>query len=695
MARIKEHPILSIPKAELIEFSFEGRRVPARKGEVISSALMAEGVSVFRHHHRDGAPQGIYCANGQCAQCLVIADGRPVKACMTPVRPGMSVQSCRGLPELPADDNLPDMAPVQTVHTECLIIGGGPAGLSAAIELAKLGVRAILVDDKLALGGKLTLQTHNFFGSRADCYAGTRGIDIAWLLEGELLEHGRDSIEIWLGSPAVGVFCDGKVGIVREGSYVLVEPQTLLVAAGAREKALAFPGCDLPGVYGAGAFQTLVNRDLVLAAQRLFICGGGNVGLISGYHALQAGIEVVGLAEAMPYCGGYSVHLDKLRRLGVPVYTSHTVLRAEGSGRLESVTIGQVDRAFRPLPGTQKSFEVDTLLIAVGLSPVNEIYLKATEYGMKVYAAGDAEEIAEASAAIFSGRIQGRRIARELGRPCLIPSDWSGLLALLRGKPGPAGQPNPKPIPGRIYPVIRCAQRIPCDPCSQACPKASITMDGLAGLPSFESEVCLGCAECVLACPGLAIVLVDEGFDPERRRALLTLPLELEEGRIRIGEEVETVGAEGERIGAGRLLAFKNSDSQDRRRLLLLEVPFDDRLRVAGIRLQKPEAAGRSAGPPEQEEAIVCRCERVTQGQIAGLIRAGYRDMNQIKSALRAGMGACGGKNCTELILRLFREQGVDPKEVKLPVHRPPESEVPLEVYAGVNEKGPQGEQVL
>jgi len=688
MARLKEHPILSIPEAELIEFTFEGRAVPARKGEPISSALMAAGIGVFRYHHRDGSPQGLYCANGQCAQCLVIADGRPVKACLTPVDPGLAVRSCRGLPELPPDDRVPEMAPLETIRTECLIIGAGPAGLSAAIEMAKLGVRAILVDDKLTLGGKLTLQTHNFFGSRADCYAGTRGIDIARLLEDELREHGGNLLEIWLGSPAVGVFCDGKVGVVRKGSYVLVEPEVLLVAAGAREKALAFPGCDLPGVYGAGAFQTLVNRDLVRAAERLFICGGGNVGLISGYHALQAGIEVVGLAEALPYCGGYNVHLDKLRRLGVPVYTSHTVLRAEGSGRLQRVTICQVDGAFRPLAGTEKSFAVDTLLIAVGLSPVNEIYLKAREYGMKVQAAGDAEEIAEASAAIFSGRIQGRRIARELGRACIIPEDWGSLLATLRSKPGPMKRWEARPIPGRVYPVIRCTQPIACNPCSEACPKRAISMEGLADLPAFESEACLGCAECVLACPGLAIVLVDEGFDRERRLALLTLPLEFAEDGLRIGAQVDTVGIEGEQVGAGRIVALKNSASQDRRRLLLLEVPFEDRLRVAGIRWQKIRETGGRAAPPTRNEAIVCRCERVTDGQIVALIRAGCRDLNQIKSALRAGMGACGGKNCTELILRLFQREGIDLKEVVLPSHRPPETEVPLEVFAGAREGG-------
>ena len=111
---------------------------------------------------------------------------------------------------------------------------------------------------------------------------------------------------------------------------MLIKPEVLFVASGAREKSLAFSGNTLPGVYGAGAFQTLVNRDLIKPSEKLFIVGGGNVGLIAGYHALQAGIEVVGLVEALPECGGYKVHKDKLVRMGVPVYTSHTILSANG-----------------------------------------------------------------------------------------------------------------------------------------------------------------------------------------------------------------------------------------------------------------------------------------------------------------------------------------------------------------------------
>ena len=689
MGRIEKHPILHIERRPIVEFTYNQQRIIAKEGEMISSALYANGIRVFGHHHRDGAPQGIYCANGQCSQCVVIANGRAVKACMTPVAPNMNVESCEGKPKLPSDDTVPEMHPVSTIKTECLIIGGGPAGLSAAIEMAKFGVHAILVDDKYSLGGKLTLQTHNFFGSRGDCFAGIRGIDIATLLEKELDPYSGTLIDIWLNSPAIGVFYDKKVGIVKDGTYVLVEPEILLVATGAREKTLAFPGCDLPGIYGAGAFQTLVNRDLVIPTNRLFICGGGNVGLIGGYHALQAGIEVVGLVEALPTCGGYKVHLDKLKRLGVPVYTSHTILRADGKDHLESVTICKIDKNFKPISGTERSYEVDTLLIAVGLSPVDEMYQKAKEYGMRVFAAGDAQEIAEASAAMFSGRIQGRKIAQKLRGSVLVQKEWDKLVAILRSKPGLLKSMAIHPLPGKVYPIVRCLQEIPCNPCSEACPKGAIRIKAgtLTGQPSFEASCCLGCAECVVACPGLAIILVDEGYDKNCKRALLTLPYELDRNMIKAGDEVTTVGLEGERIGIGKVIAYKNADSQDRRGLVMLDVPFEDRHSVANFRSKSPEditSEDMYLSEDDEENTIICRCERITKKEIVNLIRAGYRNMNQLKAALRTGMGACGGKNCTELILRLFREEGVALEDITLPVYRPPDTEVSLGIFAGI-----------
>jgi NADPH-dependent 2,4-dienoyl-CoA reductase/sulfur reductase-like enzyme len=309
--RIEEHPILDVPDLDLVNFYFNGEKLSARRGEMISSALIANGINVFGHHPKDGSAQGIFCANGQCAKCTVIANGVAVKSCMTAVSENMIVQSAEGLPKLAEEVEPVDFKPIEETSCDVLIIGGGPAGLSAAHELGKHGVDVLLIDDKNRLGGKLVLQTHKFFGSEEDSRAGTRGHHIGDILASELTQY--ESVKTWLNSTALFVFSDKKVGIIKDGVYQLVSPIRILNAAGAREKFLRFPGNKLARIYGAGAFQTLVNRDLVRPTKRLFIVGGGNVGLIAGYHALQAGIEVVGLAEAMPNCGGYKVHADKLR----------------------------------------------------------------------------------------------------------------------------------------------------------------------------------------------------------------------------------------------------------------------------------------------------------------------------------------------------------------------------------------------
>lgn len=232
--RITQHPILPIEPRERVAFYWRGQELTAFSDETIASALFASGVRVFGHHPKDGSPQGIFCANGQCAQCLVLADGKPVKSCMELVKPGMHVEPADGLPELPRESKAPATHDIPVIETPVLIIGGGPAGLAAAIELGQRGIQAILVDDKHRLGGKLVLQTHRFFGSINAVYAGTRGIDIATRLEKEL--RAFDCIRIWTNSTALAVFSDQRVGILRDGErYVLVKPQVLLVAAGARE----------------------------------------------------------------------------------------------------------------------------------------------------------------------------------------------------------------------------------------------------------------------------------------------------------------------------------------------------------------------------------------------------------------------------------------------------------------------------
>ena len=166
------------------------------------------------------------------------------------------------------------------------------------------------------------------------------------------------------------------------------------------------------------------------------IVGAGNIGLIVGYQLLQAGVEVKALIDALPKIGGYLVHASKLKRLGVPIYTSHTIKNARGKESVEGATIVELDKNMNPVKGTEKDFEVDLILIAVGLSASNKIlsqigckntyvkemgawlpihneYMETTIEG--IYLAGDAGGIAEASTAMLEGKLAGAAIAEKEG----------------------------------------------------------------------------------------------------------------------------------------------------------------------------------------------------------------------------------------------------------------------------------------
>ena len=693
--RIKSHPILTDKSTASIPFHWEKQKLFAKPGEMISSALFANGINVFGHHPKDNSPQGIYCANGQCSQCMVLANEVPVKACMTPVEAGMKVNPVDGLYALPEVVSYQSSKYTDLTYEEpdVLILGGGPAGLSAAIELGKLGVSIILVDDKDRLGGKLVLQTHRFFGSSEAVYAGTRGIDIAKKLENET--RAQSSVEVWLRSTALAVFEDKSLGILRDNkTYSLVKPKILLVATGAREKSLAFVGNTLPGVYGAGAFQTLVNRDLVKPCKNLFIVGGGNVGLIAGYHAIQAGIHVAGLVEAAPHCGGYKVHLDKLKRSGVPVFTSTTVVKAIGKDAVEKVVIASVDEHFQPIPGTEQEIACDTVLIAVGLDPVNEFLTKARQVGMQVYSAGDAREIAEASAAIFSGKIVGNQIAMLLGkRHEAIPLEWAEFEAILKSKPGDLRSAQSYNKLEGVYPVMHCDQEIPCDPCSTVCPKhlIAISKTDIRNIPKFpygEETDCIACARCVSVCPGLAVTLVD--FRKSKEYAIVTLPYEQNAEQVRLGTLVTVTDIDGETLGQLKVISTRKLPNYSGTTLISLEAPKEMATKISGVRIitsDSPEAFDENVDFNKlADDAIICRCERVTAGEIRKLIRSGVRDVNQIKAMSRASMGACGGKTCLTMIKRLFQSEGIPLDEVTDSTVRAVFVEVPIGILAGVEE---------
>ncbi|MDX9956960.1 MAG: FAD-dependent oxidoreductase [Spirochaetia bacterium] len=685
MNRIIEHPVVDIPDTrQLVHFSFDGNEMEGYAGEALSSALFANGIKRFSEHPKGiaqpgGAPQGIFCANGQCSQCSVMIDGVVLKSCITPLRAGMDVRTVIGIPPLAEDDSPARHTQIREIKTEVLVIGGGPSGLAAAVELAETGLEVVLVDDKAELGGKLVLQTHKFFGSEADCYAGTRGYDIAKKLEQQL--RASPKVRILVNSPVVGLYKDRKAGIYENYSnYVLVDFKALVVAAGARERSILFPGNDLPGVYGAGAFQTLVNRDLVKAAEKVFVIGSGNVGLIGAYHALQAGIGVAGICEILPKINGYKVHADKIVRMGVPVYLNSTVLAVEGDGKVERVTIAGVDKDWNPILETARTFEVDTVLVAAGLSPCDELYRQAQAFGFTAVSAGDAEEIAEASSAMFGGRIAALSLARVMGRKVTIDQAWLDKREVLKSKPGDVIQRERAVLDASWKPVFFCTEEIPCDPCTTVCPTKSIKLNPIKGsimdLPYFEGS-CKGCSACVAACPGLAISLVRR-IDTEWAEVML--PFEYKADTWDTGRRVPVLADDGRFLEEAELVR-KQYNRKYRTWVLTLRISLANAPLAIGIRIQneavtRPLPVARFDYLPDR--AIVCRCERISAGEIVSFIQDNeVRDVNQLKT-IRVGMGACGSKTCSVLLPQLFRKAGVDPATVTAGTVRPLVLEVPM-----------------
>ena len=451
---------------------------------------------------------------------------------------------------------------------ELIVIGAGPAGLSAAIEGAKAGMRVAVFDENARPGGQLFKQIHKFFGSR-EHKAKIRGFRIGEMLLQEAEEVG---VNVQLNATVLGIFPEKRI-TVRFGDHVeQFSGDNIIVATGAAENMVLFDGWTKPGVIGAGAAQTLMNLHGVQPGQNILMVGSGNVGLVVSYQLLQAGCKVAALIDAAPRVGGYGVHAAKVARYGVPFYMRHTILRAEGKDQVEGAVIAEVDDKFQPIPGTEKHLDVDTICLAVGLSPMSQVLRmsgceiddtpgglvpKTDAYGETtipgLFAAGDVAGIEEASSAMIGGRIAGLAAAHRAGylddaafeaqaeaarasltqlRQGMFAKENRGRTDLTETEEGYAlsqnllakgyvTQEELQAFPaasekrGGVHPVIECTQNIPCNPCQDAC-KFGCIMVGrqITSIPQIDHEKkCTGCGMCVASCSGQAIFLVDDDYD--------------------------------------------------------------------------------------------------------------------------------------------------------------------------------------
>lgn len=442
--RIKDHPIINFKNQKKISFYFNDKKLYGFEKDSIASALHAAGVKKLTTSPIYDRPRGFFCGIGKCSSCLMRVNGVPnVRTCIAPIKNNIHVETQEKLPSLP--DAEFDVNPKKTVDIDILVVGAGPAGLCASIEGARQGTRVLLVDENQRVGGQLIKQTHKFFGSKQE-KAGTRGIEIAEELENELRDfEKKDRINVMLDATVIGYY-EGdkkrhhKFGVVKRDDYESrlyeINCKAVIFACGAMENMLLFPGNDLPGVYGAGAVQTLMNVYGVKPGEKVIMVGAGNVGLIVSYQLLQAGIQVDRVVEATPKIGGYHVHAAKLRRCGVPIQTSHSIKEVYGDDKVEGAVVVKLDENWQPIKGSEEKVDCDTICLAVGLTPSTRLlYQTGAEMGFipeaggyvalhddsmettvkGVYVAGDSSGIEEASTAMIEGKIAGFSAAVSLG----------------------------------------------------------------------------------------------------------------------------------------------------------------------------------------------------------------------------------------------------------------------------------------
>ena len=508
---------------------------------------------------------------------------------------------------------------------ELIVIGAGPAGLSAAIEAAEKGMHVVVFDENARPGGQLFKQIHKFFGSK-EHKAKIRGYRIGQ----QLLQRAEElGVQVELNATVIGMFREKEICVMQNGQIVHYKGDNIVVATGAAENMVTFRGWDLPGVIGAGAAQTMMNLHGVMPGQKVLMVGSGNVGLVVGFQLIQAGCELVAIIDAAPRVGGYGVHAAKVARTGVPFYMSHTIVKAEGDDHVTGATIAQVDSKWQFIPGTEKHLDVDTICIAVGLSPMSQLARMGgcemvddpkrgglvpvvDQYGATslpgVYCAGDVSGIEEASSAMIEGRIAGLAAAansgympqeeleeefvkqhgsldqlrqgmfapKNKGRTDLTETDEGYALSanlLARGFVADdemAAFPSANQQQEKIHPVIECTQNIPCNPCQDACPVGCIKVgSNITSLPVLDGEkTCIGCGMCVACCPGQAIFLIKE----EAEQAEITLPYEFMP-LPKKGDKGTALSRSGQPLCEAEVVAVKSVAAMDHTNLLTMRVP--------------------------------------------------------------------------------------------------------------------------
>ncbi len=436
------HPAIR-PAAEAVGITFNGRLLSALPGETVAAALSAAGILAYRRT-AGGASRGLWCGMGACFDCLVTIDGRPnQRACLAKIAPGMVVESeAGGGPLAPEPAAVPE-----EIGCDLLVVGSGPAGLSAAIAAAEAGCAVHVLDERDAPGGQYLKPLAASHAHAAPDRQFRQGMALRARAEAAGVTF-HFSATVW------GAFAPDDLGVLIGGRHVVIHPRRLVLAPGAHERPVPIPGWTLPGVMTTGALQTLARANRVSPAGRVVIAGNGPLNLQLACELVEGGVEVAAVLEAAPKPGfrawrdtlrlaahapdlawDGARYLATLRRAGVKVIWGAMPLAAEGEGQFRTLRAatsrGEIrieagacalNFGFQPESGLARALGCAHRFTDSGLGRLETV---ANEDGRTnlgaVFAVGDGAQIGGSRIALARGRLAGLAVARDLGRA--VPED--------------------------------------------------------------------------------------------------------------------------------------------------------------------------------------------------------------------------------------------------------------------------------
>lgn len=435
-------------EADAFTFDFEGNPVTAYAGESVAAALVSAREWHWRET-RSGETRGLFCGMGVCGECTVSVDGTAKRACLEMARPGLQVT------RQPAHRTVADSAETpperhwETLETDVLVVGAGPAGLAAAAAAARAGASVTVVDERAKAGGQYYKQPGD-------------GFDIAEAELDHQFQEGRQlyrdastaGVRFIFGATVWGAFTPREIAVVTQDTCSMIQAKRLILSPGAYERPLPFPGWTLPGVMTTGAAQTLLRAYQTAPGQRVLVAGNGPLNLQVARELSAAGVDVVAVAELSrrpgPALAGPLLrmllngpglvadgigHLATLLRRRVPVMHRYVICRAEGNGKVTRASLVRVDADGQPLPGTEISFDVDAVCMGYGFLPQSELAraleckhdydpisgVLAIQRGLdgrtsvrEVFVAGDAGGLGGAKVAQAQGTLAGAAAAADL-----------------------------------------------------------------------------------------------------------------------------------------------------------------------------------------------------------------------------------------------------------------------------------------